>query len=174
MAGYNPSWLENMYMNRYPDKEDEEDKKTISGLNTVSAPYRTYQTESNESSGIPSDIMSGVSSAPNVTKEPDKATTGKLGAADYVGLGLQLVGAMNADKEAQRLEGKEDKKYSEAQKRAAQQREDELRQAQEQLQRQDRGMNMQGLDMLAQQRERAYSKRVSNSMANTFMKAMRG
>lgn len=172
MAGYNPSWLENMYMNRYPDEDEE--KKTIAGLNTVSAPYRTYQTDMNVSSGIPSDIMSGVSSTPNTTETQGKAASGKLGTADYVGLGLQLLGAMQADKEAQRLEEKEDKKYSESKQTAARNREDELRQAQEQLQRQDRSMNMQGLDMLAQQRERAYSKRVSSSMANTFARAMRG
>lgn len=175
MAGYNPSWLENMYMGKY--ETEEERLKREQAVPTISSPtrnvgsdYRTYQTDSN----IAPDIAASKTSIPAGTETKDKAVSGKLGAADYVGIGLQLVGAMNADKEARRQEEKDDKKYSEAKQSAARQREDELRQVQEQLQRQDRGMNMQGLDMLAQQRERAYSKRVSNSMANTFARAIRG
>lgn len=175
---YNPSWLENMYMgNRYESEEDrlkrlQSEQPASSMPVNIGSDYRTYQTEPQSSPY--SDIMSGVSATSKAPETQDKAVSGKLGAADYVGLGLQLVGAMQADKEAKRLEEKEDKKYSEAKQSAARQREDELRQVQEQLQRQDRGMNLQGLEMLAQQRERAYSKRVSNSMASTFMKAMRG
>ena len=177
MAGYNPSWLENMYMGKYESEEErlnrlQSEQPANSMPVNIGSDYRTYQTE-NQS--LPSsNIMSGLSATSKTPETQDKAVSGKLGAADYVGLGLQLVGAMNADKEAKRQEEKDDKKYSEAKQSAARKREDELRQAQEQMQRQDRGMNMQGLDMLAQQRERAYSKRVSNSMANTFARAIRG
>jgi hypothetical protein len=180
---YNPYWLQNMYMGKYETEEERSKRLQDESINNVAFGNSGVGTgfsglTSLRSQGLMQDAIDqgeftgGTTPKPTDTK--GSAPSGKLGTADYVGLGLQLAGAMQADKEAGRLEKKEDEKYSKEMQRLSRQREDELRRAQEQMQRQDRGMNMQGLEMLAQQRERAYSKRVSDSMANTFARAMRG
>jgi hypothetical protein len=108
---------------------------------------------------------------------PSNSNTG-LKASDWIGLGLQLYGASMADRQAEEDQQKQDEKdLKEKQENATllwRKNRQDAQQFEEQMQNQRRGMNMQGLEFLANQRADAMKRGRYISLRNSFAKALSG
>ena len=118
----------------------------------------------------------GGTAEPAAPQPTAKKTGGGLGlqGSDYLNLGLLAAGSLQYEKEkererkeAQRLEAKADVRYNRETMDAAKQRVEDN-------QRSDRAMNMQGLDMLAKQREQARVNGRRISFRNALSNALGG
>lgn len=103
---------------------------------------------------------------------------GGLQTQDYIGLGLQLYGANKADRAAEEERLRQEQKDKEAQdlELTLKGRADRMsaQQFEEQMQNQNRQMNMNGLEYLANQRAEVMKNRRYTTLRNSFAKALSG
>ena len=104
---------------------------------------------------------------------PSNSGTG-LKASDWIGLGLQLYGASMADKQAEEDQARLDEQRTQDMVMRGRDTRTRAQQFEEQMQNQRRGMNMQGLEFLANQRTDAMKRGRYISLRNSFAKALSG
>lgn len=108
-------------------------------------------------------------------KAGTQAKRASLGASDYAGYGIQLLGAMMADKQAKaQLQSAEEQSKKELERKGVDSRQ-EAERYEDDKQMRERDQNMQAMNMLFGQmgmaREEARKKPITLSMRQSFLKA---
>lgn len=159
MTFWTPSWLKN------DTKENTDQYQSIGDINNVI---------SNPDAGNVLNYSplkkAQPTTAPEAAPEAEKA---KLGPEDYAGIGMQIIAAINADKEEEQRQKEENQKYEEQMQVAGQERRQSAQQNVAQQQQQTRGLNLNALDYLANQRKEAYGRRLNSSFASNLANVVR-
>lgn len=163
MTFWTPSWLKN------DTKENTDQYQSIGDINNVI---------SNPDAGNVLNYSPLKKTQPTTTPEAaPEAKKASFGTEDYIGMGLQIAAAIKADREAEEATQKaeESKKEDYQQNYILNQREraDQLQQNVAQQQQQARGLNLNALDYLANQRKEAYGRRLNSSFASNLANVVR-
>ena len=103
-----------------------------------------------------------------------KTSGGGMGTEDWVGLGLQAVGAIKSDIEAEKERKRTESFNKEQERRQGIKDRQQAQLTEEEMQMQRRQQNIGGLQYLANQRADAMKNRTAFSFRSNFVKALRG